>query len=165
MLNAADNELLCRVGAGTPMGAFLRRFWIPALKSSELPAPDCDPVELRLLGEDLVAFRDTAGQVGVLRALCPHRQAPLFYGRNEEHGLRGIYHGWKFDVAGTCLDMPSEPPESNFKDKVPPIGYTVQEWVDIVWVYLRPQHKRPALPGLEWARVPSDHRYLVKYHQ
>ncbi|ETW99158.1 Rieske 2Fe-2S domain-containing protein [Candidatus Entotheonella palauensis] len=165
MLSAEDNELLCRVGAGTPMGEFLRRFWIPALKSSDLPAPDGDPVELRLLGEDLVAFRDTTGQVGVLQARCPHRQAPLFYGRNEACGLRCIYHGWKFDVAGTCVDMPSEPPESNFKDKVPPIGYPVQETSDIVWVYLGPRDKQPALPELEWARVPSEHRYLVKYNQ
>lgn len=165
MLSAADNELLCRVGVGTLMGDYLRRFWIPALIAKQLPEPDCDPVELRLLGQDLVAFRDTGGRVGVLDALCPHRQAPLFYGRNEEYGLRCIYHGWKYDVSGACIDMPSEPPDSNFKDKVRPAGYPVVEQADIIWVYMGPRDKQPVLPEIEWARVPSQQRNLVKYNQ
>ncbi len=165
MLSTADNELLCRVGEKTPMGAYLRRYWIPALLSSQLPGPDCDPVELRLMGEDLMAFRDTSGAVGVLKALCPHRQAPMYYGRNEDGGMRCIYHGWKFDVTGACTDMPSEPPDSNFKDKVRSIGYPAVEQADIIWVYMGPSEKQPALPGLEWLNVPSSHRYLVKYNQ
>ncbi len=98
MLSVADNELLTRTGPGTPMGELFRRFWLPALLPSELPAPDCAPIRLRLLGEDLIAFRDTSGRVGFVANACPHRGASLFFGRNEEDGLRCVYHGWKFDV-------------------------------------------------------------------
>src|ERR1044071_7238806 len=118
MLSAKDNDYMSRVGPGTPMGAWLRRFWTPLLLSAELPEPDGAPREVRMLGEDLVAYRATDGTVRTIAPLCPHRQAPLVYGRNEENGLRCIYHGWKFDVDGRCTDMPSEPPESVFKDKV-----------------------------------------------
>src|SRR5215813_558283 len=117
MLSKEENELITRVGPGTPMGDVIRRYWIPALLSEELPAADCPPARVRLLGEDLVAFRDTAGKVGVLEEYCPHRRASMFLGRNEENGLRCVYHGWKFDVEGTCVDMPNEPLESRFKDK------------------------------------------------
>src|SRR5215212_10080519 len=105
MLSKEDNELLTHTGPGTPMGELFRRFWLPALLSSELPDPDCSPVRLRLLSEDLVAFRDTDGRAGLLGQHCPHRGASLFFGRNEESGLRCVYHGWKFDVAGACVDM------------------------------------------------------------
>src|SRR5438270_10801489 len=111
MLSAADNELVCRTDAGTPMGKLFRRFWIPALLASELPEPDCPPVRVRLMGEDLVAFRDSNGQAGLLAEHCPHRGASLFFGRNEECGLRCVYHGWKVDTVGNCIDMPNEPPE------------------------------------------------------
>ncbi len=165
MLSAADNELLCRVGAGTPMGEYLRRFWTPVLRSSDLPDQDGDTREVRILGEDLIAFRDTAGRVGLIQPRCPHRQAPLYYARNEEGGLRCIYHGWKYDVSGQCVDMPSEPKESNFKAKVQARTYPVQEWADIIWAYLGPAHLQPALPQLEWGRVPSSHRTMVLYQQ
>jgi phthalate 4,5-dioxygenase len=115
MLNTTDNELLCRTNPGTPMGELFRRFWLPALLQEELPQPDCPPVRHRILGEDLVAFRDSQGRIGFLREACPHRKASLFFGRNEDGGLRCVYHGWKFDVDGACLDLPSEPPESNFR--------------------------------------------------
>jgi phenylpropionate dioxygenase-like ring-hydroxylating dioxygenase large terminal subunit len=147
------------------MGDYLRRFWIPALMSSQLAGPDCDPVELRLLGQDFVAFRDSEGKVGILDALCPHRQAPLFYGRNEESGLRCIYHGWKFDVDGRCTDMPSEPADADFKHKVRLVGYPVEERSEIVWVYLGPAHLKPQLPDIEWAKVPPSQRNLVQYNQ
>ncbi len=120
MLSLEDNNLLCRIGPGAPMGNLLRRFWVPALLSEEAPEPDSPPVRVRLLGEDLVAFRDTSGAVGLLQARCPHRRAHLFFARNEECGLRCVYHGWKFDIDGACVDMPSEPPESNFKEKYGP---------------------------------------------
>ena len=103
MLSANDNELLTRTGPGTPMGDLLRRFWAPVLIATELPEPDCPPVRVDVLGEELVAFRDTSGAVGLIEGRCPHRQAELFWGRNEECGLRCIYHGWKFDVSGACL--------------------------------------------------------------
>ena len=118
MLSREDNELLCRVGPGTPMGDLMRQYWIPALMSSELPEPDCPPVRVRLLGENLIAFRATSGKVGLIQNACPHRGASLFFGRNEEEGLRCVYHGWKFDCDGACVDMPTEPAESNFKSKV-----------------------------------------------
>src|ERR1700761_5285152 len=104
VLSAEDNELVCRVGPGTPMGELMRRYWIPALASRELVA-DGDPVRLMLLGEKLIAFRDTNGKVGIMDHRCPHRCASLFYGRNEEGGLRCVYHGWKYDVTGQCLEQ------------------------------------------------------------
>src|SRR5918912_443642 len=127
MLSKEDNELIARTGPGTPMGELMRRFWMPALLADELPAPDCPPIRVRLLGEDLVAFRDSSGQVGLLAANCPHRGASLFFGRNEESGLRCVYHGWKFDVAGQCVDMPNEPAESDFKHKVRAVAYAAAE--------------------------------------
>src|SRR5688572_9387617 len=127
MLSTADNELLCRVGPGTFMGDLMRQYWIPAVRSDELPAPDCPPVRIRLLGEDLIAFRDTSGNTGLFANACPHRGASLFFGRNEENGLRCVYHGWKFDVTGACVDMPSEPAESNFKTKVQIKAYETYE--------------------------------------
>ncbi len=108
MLSAEDNEILTRVGPGTPMGNLLRRYWIPACLSSEIAEPDGPPARVRLLCEDLVAFRDTNGAVGLIEERCPHRGASLFYGRNEECGLRCTYHGWKFDVTGQCTDQRSE---------------------------------------------------------
>ena len=123
MLTKHDNELITRVGPGTPMGDLMRRYWLPALLSEELPEPDCAPVRLRLLGEDLVAFRTTSGRVGVLDTYCPHRNANLFWGRNEEEGLRCVYHGWKFSADGACLDMPNEPPRSRFAEKIKQQSY------------------------------------------
>src|SRR5258705_3212720 len=117
MLTREDNDLMGRVGRGRTMAALLRQYWLPCLPSTELPESDGPPKKVRLLGEDLVAFRDTRGQVGLFAANCPHRGAALFFGRNEECGLRCVYHGWKFDVTGRCVDMPNKPAESTFKDK------------------------------------------------
>jgi phthalate 4,5-dioxygenase oxygenase subunit len=149
MLSAEDNELLCKVGRGTAGGALIRQYWIPALLSSELPENDGAPMRLRLLGENLIAFRDTAGRVGLVRNACPHRGASLFYGRNEEHGLRCVYHGWKFDVTGKCMDMPLEPPESDYKDKIHAIAYPTREQSGIVWAYMGERKMPPPLPDLE----------------
>jgi phthalate 4,5-dioxygenase len=141
MLSDADNELLTRVGPGTPMGTLLRRYWMPALLSCELPEADGRPVRVRLLGEDLVAFRDSSGRPGLLANNCPHRGASLFFGRNEESGLRCVYHGWKFDIAGVCVDMPNEPPESNFKEKVRAVSYPTHESGGAIWTYMGPIDK------------------------
>ena len=127
MLSQADNEALCRIGPGTLMGAFFREYWLPALQSWEVPEPDSPPVRIKLLGEELVAFRDTTGVVGLVDNYCPHRRASLFFGRNEESGIRCVYHGWKFDTNGDCVDMPSEPAESNFRDKVKIKAYPTHE--------------------------------------
>ena len=165
MLTQDDNELLCRVGAGTPMGELLRRFWLPALMAQELPQPDCSPVRIKLLGEELIAFRLTSGKVGMIRSACPHRGASLFFGRNEEEGLRCVYHGWKFDESGACVDMPSEPSESNFKHKVHATAYPTDEQAGLVWVYMGPPDRVPEMPRMEWMQVPDSHRYLSKYLQ
>jgi nitrite reductase/ring-hydroxylating ferredoxin subunit len=149
MLSKEDNELLTRVGPGTPMGQFMREYWVPAMLSSELPTPDSDLVRVLLLGERLIAFRDTNGQVGLIQNNCPHRGASLFFGRNEEAGLRCVYHGWKFDVDGTCVDMPNEPAESDFKHKVKATVYPTRERGGVVWAYLGPRRTPPELPDLE----------------
>ena len=156
MLSAADNELLTHVGAGTPMGNLMREYWMPAIQSAELPAPDGDPVRLRLLGENLIMFRDTSGRIGLIANACPHRGASLFYGRNEENGLRCVYHGWKFDVSGRCVDMPSEPDESNFKDKIKARAYPCVEKAGMVWVYMGARETPPPMPAFEWTNLSED---------
>jgi phenylpropionate dioxygenase-like ring-hydroxylating dioxygenase large terminal subunit len=162
MLSPADNERLTRVGPGTPMGSLFRRYWLPALLSEEVPERDGAPKRVRLLGEDLVAFRDSDGVVGLISAFCPHRRAPLFFGRNEECGLRCVYHGWKFDRNGACVDMPSEPPDSLFKTKVTVDAYPTWEGGGMIWAYLGPAELRPELPGHELLRTPPAHRHVSK---
>jgi phthalate 4,5-dioxygenase len=149
MLSAEDNAQLTRVGPGTAMGDLIRQYWIPALMSSELPTPDGPPLRVRLLGENLVAFRATSGKVGLLAHACPHRGASLFFGRNEGDGLRCVYHGWKFGVAGQCLDMPSEPPATNSKDKVRARAYPCLERNGVIFAYMGPREEPPPLPDLE----------------
>ncbi|MGH3239708.1 MAG: Rieske 2Fe-2S domain-containing protein [Spirillospora sp.] len=149
MLSHENNDLVTRVGPGTPMGSLMREYWVPALLSRELPEPDGDPVRVLLLGEKLIAFRDSSGRIGLLPSNCPHRGASLFFGRNEDDGLRCVYHGWKFDVTGACVDMPSEPPESDFKRKVKPRGYPCAERGGIVWTYMGPRAEPPPLPDFE----------------
>lgn len=158
MLKPDENELVTCTGPDTPMGAFFRRFWLPIMLAEELPAPDCPPVRARILGEDLVAFRDTAGKIGLLEAHCAHRRAHLFFGRNEECGLRCVYHGWKYDVDGNCVDMPSEPADSQFKEKIKLTAYPCQEQGGVIWSYMGPRELMPEMPALEWARVPDSHR-------
>ena len=165
MLSLEDNELLTRVGRGRPMGELLRRFWHPVLLSSELPKPDCPPVRVRLMGERLVAFRDTSGRVGLLAEACPHRRASLFFGRNEEDGLRCIYHGWKYDRNGNCVDMPSEPEGSNFASKVRTTAYPCRETNGVVFAYLGPPELQPELPGIEWIGLPEGHVYVTKRYE
>jgi phenylpropionate dioxygenase-like ring-hydroxylating dioxygenase large terminal subunit len=144
------------------MGELFRRYWIPTLLAEELPAPDCPPVRVRILGEDLVAFRDSDGNVGLLDAHCPHRLADLFFGRNEECGLRCVYHGWKFDINGECVDMPNEPAESNFKSKIRTTAYPCREAGGVIWSYMGPPDKPADFPQLEWTRVPETHRFVGK---
>ena len=127
MLSSEENGILTQVGPGTPVGQVMRRYWLPVLLSTDVPAPDCPPVRVKLLGEELVAFRDTQGAIGLLEEHCPHRLASLFLGRNEENGLRCVYHGWKFDVLGNCVDMPNEPEESRFKEKIRTKSYPTME--------------------------------------
>lgn len=160
MLSIQENERLARIGPGTHMGELMRRFWVPFLESKELPTPDCVPVRVTLLGEHLVAFRDSDGRAGLVERHCPHRRADLFFGRNEEGGLRCTYHGWKFDLSGSCLDMPSEPQSSNFKDKVRLVAYPVEERAGVLWAYMGPREFQPEVPEFEWLNVPATHRYV-----
>lgn len=162
MLTEQENELLTRVGPGTPMGALLRRYWLPALLSEEIAEPDCAPVQVRLLGEELVAFRDSQRRVGLLGEHCAHRGTSLFYGRNEESGLRCIYHGWKVDVNGKVLDTPAEPAESDFKKRIQHLSYPVKEIAGIVFAYLGPREKMPVLPEYEWTRLPKEQVHVTK---
>ena len=163
MLTKDENELLTRVGPGTPMGNLLREYWLPAMMSAELAAPDGPPVRVRLLCENLIAFRTTSGEVGIVQNSCPHRGASMFFGRNEEEGLRCVYHGWKFDVAGNCVDMPSEPAESNFKSKVRTRAYPTRERGGLVWVYMGPREVPPPLPELEANMLPEGQYTLGSY--
>jgi nitrite reductase/ring-hydroxylating ferredoxin subunit len=149
MLSHEDNELLCRVGPGTPMGALMREYWIPAALSSELPEPEGSPLRVRLLGENLIGYRTASGAVGLMQDSCPHRGASLFYGRNEGEGLRCVYHGWKFDPSGRCVEMPSEPAESAFKDKVRARAYPCVERAGLIWTYMGPRQTPPPMPDLE----------------
>ena len=159
MLSREDNELLCKVGPGTPTGALMRQYWIPALISSELPEKDGAPVRVRLLGENLIAFRATSGKIGLIQNHCPHRGASLFFGRNEDCGIRCVYHGWKFDVTGRCVDMPNEPAESTFKDKVRARAYPCRDVNGVLWTYMGPRAQAPAFPGFEVNTLPADHVY------
>jgi len=160
-----DIERLIRVGRGTPAGELFRRYWQPALLSSEVAEPDGAPVRVRLLGEDLIAFRATDGKVGLVEAYCPHRRAPMFYGRNEECGLRCVYHGWKFDADGNCVDLPTEPSSSKMKDHIKIGAYPTVERGGIVWAYMGPADKQPAAPDYEWTRAPETHRSVSKTYQ
>ena len=160
MLSQKDNELLCRTDTGKPMGNLLRRYWIPFLLASELNEPDGEPVRVSLLGERLVAFRDTDGRVGLITKYCAHRNADLFFGRNEECGLRCTYHGWKFDVEGQCIDMPSEDEDSIFKDKIRITAYPVEEAAGVLFAYMGPPELRPELPRFEWMQVPESYRHI-----
>lgn len=162
MLSREENELLTRIGPGTPMGETIRRYWVPALLTEELPDPDGPPVQVGLLGEVLVAFRDSEGRVGLLDEHCSHRGTSLFYGRNEECGLRCIYHGWKYDVHGNVLDTPAEPVDSQFKHKIRHPAYHTREVNGIVYAYLGPRERMPLFPDYEWLQAPAEKTYVTK---
>jgi phthalate 4,5-dioxygenase len=162
MLSSEENELLTRVDPDTAMGNLFRRYWIPALLAEEIPEPDGAPVRVRLLGEDLVAFRDTRGRIGLLDEHCAHRGTSLFFGRNEECGLRCIYHGWKYDIEGNILDTPAEPPDSQLKHKVHQTAYPCVEAGGMVFAYMGPKDKMPVFPAYDWLGVPQNQIYIAK---
>jgi phthalate 4,5-dioxygenase len=161
VLSREDNALLTQVGPGTAMGTLFRRHWLPFMLGDELAA-EAPPTRVRLLGEPLVAFRDSRGRAGLLGEHCPHRRASLALGRNEGGGLRCAYHGWKFDVAGQCLDMPSEPADSGFRGKVRAEAYPVTERAGLLWAYLGPSEKRAELPEFEWLGLPAAQRHASR---
>ena len=162
MLPTEQNELLTKTAVGTPMGELMRRYWIPALLSEEIPEPDCPPVRVRILSEKLVAFRDSQGRAGLLGEHCLHRGTSLFFGRNEECGIRCIYHGWKYDIEGNVLDTPAEPAGSDFKSKLKQVAYRTVETAGIVFAYLGPREQDAAVPQL---RMDADTEGANLRHQ
>jgi phthalate 4,5-dioxygenase oxygenase subunit len=162
MLTRQQNDTLTQTGPGTPMGELFRRYWIPALLAEELPEPDCPPIRVKLLSERLIAFRDTQGRVGLLDEFCRHRRASLWFGRNEASGLRCAYHGWKYDITGQCIEIPSEPPGSVFCQDVKLKAYPCMERGGAIWTYMGPPELRPPFPEFEWTSVPASHRFVSK---
>jgi len=162
VLTREDNDLLCRVEGDAPMGQLMRRHWIPACMSEEVSEPDGTPVRVRLLGEDLVVFRDSDGRLGVLDEHCPHRRASLAFGRNEECGLRCLYHGWKMDVEGNVLEMASEPKESALATKVKHKAYPAREAGGLVWTYMGPADTMPEFAPPAWAPTSDVRTSIVK---
>lgn len=165
MLTREANELLTQTGADTPMGKMFRCYWMPALLASELPENDSPPVRVKLMGERLVAFRDSKGRYGLIDEFCAHRGVSLWFGRNEEGGLRCPYHGWKYDHTGQCIDVPSEAEESGFCKKVKLKGYPLIKVGDILWTHMGDPAERPPLPAWEFCNVPSEQTYSSKRWQ
>jgi len=162
MTTQDQNKILTQTGPDTPMGKAFRRYWIPALMSEELPEPDCAPVRVKLLSEKLIAFRDSQGKLGLLDEFCAHRRVSLWFGRNEDNGLRCPYHGWKFDTSGQCVEVPSEPEGSSFGSKIKLKSYPCIERGGVIWTYMGPSDLQPPLPEFEWAQVPDSNRHVGK---
>jgi phthalate 4,5-dioxygenase len=165
MTTREQNDFLTQTGPGAPMGQLFRRYWIPVMHADELGGPDSDPVRVKLLSERLLAFRDTQGRIGLIDEFCAHRGVSLWFGRNEESGIRCPYHGWKYDATGQCVEVPSEPSESGFCNKIKLKGYPCVELGDVIWTYMGPPELKPPLPGFEWTRVPSSHRFVSRRQQ
>jgi phthalate 4,5-dioxygenase oxygenase subunit len=165
MTRQEQNTLLTQTGPGAAMGDMFRRYWIPALLAEELPEADCPPVRVKLLSERMIAFRDSDGQLGLIDEFCAHRGVSLWFGRNEEKGLRCPYHGWKYDVSGQCVDVPSEAPESGYCEKIKLTSYPLVEKGGILWTYMGPPELQPALPEFEFATVGPKQRYISKRFQ
>ena len=163
MLRKEQNDLLTQTGPGTPMGALFRSYWIPALLAEELPENDCAPVRVKLLSEQLLAFRDSDGRYGLISEFCAHRGVSLWFGRNEEGGIRCAYHGWKYDVTGQCVDVPSEPP--TFCRRVKLQAYPLVKQGDVLWTYMGPAARRPPLPEFEFSLVAAGQSFTSKRFQ
>lgn len=162
MLTQDRNTLVTETGPGTPMGNLFRRYWIPFLHAAEVAEPECAPVRVKLLSERLIAFRDSGGRLGLIEEFCAHRRVSLWFGRNEEGGIRCPYHGWKYDVAGNCLEIPSEPEDSTFCSEISLTSYPCVERGGIVWTYMGPPEHQPQPPAFEWTTVPESQRFHSK---
>ena len=165
MLRKEVNDLLTQTDPDTPMGNMFRQYWIPALLARELDTNNCPPVRVKLLGERLIAFRDSKGRLGLIDEFCAHRGVSLWFGRNEEEGLRCPYHGWKYDYTGQCIEVPSEPEHSGFCNKIKLKSYPLVQVGDVLWTYMGDQEGRPELPVWEFATVPSEQSYTSKRWQ
>src|SRR6201996_7614218 len=162
MLRPEQNELVTRTGPGTPMGELFRRYWMPALLAEELPQNDCPPVRVKLLSERLLAVRDTEGKLGLIDEFCAHRGVSLWFGRTEESGIRCPYHGWKYDVTGQCVDVPSEPHENGFCARVKLRSYPLIEQGGVLWTYMGDPAKMPPKPAWEFSTVPASQSFVSK---
>lgn len=165
MLTAKENKALTEVGKGKPMGEFMRRYWIPAAKSEQIPARGGAPVRVKLLGEQLVLFRSRDGGLGLIDEFCPHRRASLAYGRNEQGGLRCLYHGWKVACDGRVLESPPEPPARTFAKKLSVASYPAREAGGLVWTYMGPREQEPPFPKFPWLELPPDRLLVIKMYQ
>src|SRR5476649_1289448 len=162
MMSREQNDQLSRVGPGTLMGKLLRRYWAPFLLASEIPEPDCPPVRVKLMGESLVAFRDSKGEIGLIDEFCAHRGVSLWFGQNEECGLRCPYHGWKYDVTGQCVEVPSEPEANGFRARIKLRSYPLIERGGVLWTFMGQPEHQPKLPEYEFAVVPPEQSYISK---
>jgi len=162
MLRKEQNDLLTQTGPGAPMGQLFRSYWLPALMAAELPENECPPVRVKILSERLIAFRDTDGKYGLIDEFCAHRGVSLWFGRNEERGLRCPYHGWKYDTTGQCIEVPSEPRESGFCQKIKLKSYPLVKRGPVLWTYMGPPDKQPPLPEWEFATVPPEQTFISK---
>jgi phthalate 4,5-dioxygenase oxygenase subunit len=162
MLRKEQNDLLTQTGPGTAGGKLFRNYWLPALLAEELPENECPPVRVKLLSERLLAFRDTQGRYGLIDEFCAHRGVSLWFGRNEDNGLRCPYHGWKYDHTGQCIEVPSEPAESGFCQKIKLKSYPLVERGGVLWTYMGPPDQQPPLPEWEFATVPADQSFMSK---
>jgi len=165
MLRKEQNDLLTQTGPGTSMGAMFRSYWIPALLSEELPENDCTPVRVKLLAESLLAFRDSEGRYGLVSEFCAHRGVSLWFGRNEEGGIRCAYHGWKYDVTGQCVDVPSEPLENGFCRRIKLRAYPLVKQGDVLWTYMGVPERQPPRPQFEFSLVPAEQSLTTKRWQ
>jgi phthalate 4,5-dioxygenase oxygenase subunit len=165
MLKKEQNDLVCQTGPGTPMGQLFRSYWLPVLHTDELPENECPPVRVKILSERLLAFRDTQGKFGLIDEFCAHRGVSLWFGRNEENGLRCPYHGWKYNTDGQCIDVPSEAAESGFCDKIKLKSYPLVQRGPVLWAYMGPPEKQPPLPEWEFAMVPANQTFASKRWQ
>jgi phthalate 4,5-dioxygenase oxygenase subunit len=162
MLRKEQNDLVTQTGPSTPMGELFRRFWLPALLSEELVEAGGEPVRLQLLSERMLAFRDSEGKLGLIDEFCAHRGVSLWFGRNEEGGIRCPYHGWKYDVSGQCIDVPSEPAASGYCNKIKLKSYPLVEQGGVIWVYMGPKDEQPPLPAFEFSTVPQSQSFTTK---
>jgi phthalate 4,5-dioxygenase oxygenase subunit len=162
LLNRQQNDILTQTGPGTPMGQVFRSYWLPALLASELPQDNCPPVRVKILSERLIAFRDSEGHYGLIDEFCAHRGVSLWFGRNEEHGLRCPYHGWKYDVTGQCIDVPSEPAESGYCKRIKLKSYPLINRGGVLWTYMGPTETTPPEPEWEFVTVPLEQSFISK---
>ena len=161
-MEQATSDLLTQTSPGTPMGNLMRRYWVPILSSSEIATPDSPQVRVKIMGEKLLAFRDSEGQPGLIDEFCSHRGVSLFFGRNEDCGIRCAYHGLKFDRSGACVDVPSAPGQPQVLERMRIKAYPCIERGGIVWAYMGPAGTQPEPPGLEWCTLPASHVYVSK---